>query len=131
MFKPEIKILVIDDMKTMRKIVQKALTDIGFKTFVEAADGVEGWTQITSAQPKFDLIISDWNMPNCSGLDLLKRLRADGTHKSTPFLLLTAESEASQVMEAIKAGVDDYLVKPFSADSLKGKLENISKKRAA
>ena len=131
MIKSEIKILIIDDMKTMRKIVQKSLNDLGFKNITEAADGVEGWTQISSAQPKFDFVISDWNMPNCSGIDLLKRVRADGTHKGTPFLLLTAESEASQVMEALKAGVDDYLVKPFNTVSLQSKMENASKKRSA
>ena len=131
MFKPEAKILVIDDMRTMRKIVQKSLNDMGFKNITEAADGTEGWTQISVAKPKFDLVISDWNMPNCSGLDLLKRVRADGNHKSTPFVLLTAESEASQVIEALKAGVDDYLVKPFNTVSLQSKLENVFKKRSA
>src|SRR4051812_46269754 len=129
MFSPDITILVVDDMKTMRKIVQKACTELGFKNFDEAEDGAKGWEVINANSPAIGLVISDWNMPNCSGLDLLKRLRADSRFKNTPFLLLTAESEASQVAAAVAAGVDNYMVKPFTADALREKLQVVYKKR--
>src|SRR4051812_20369494 len=106
MFDASITILIVDDMKTMRRLVQKACTDLGFKNFVEAEDGAKGWEAIQN-NPAIGLIISDWNMPNCTGLDLLKRVRASEKSKNLPFLLLTAESEASQVATAIQAGVDN------------------------
>ena len=130
MFDPNIKILVVDDMSTMRKIVMKNLQGMGYKNFVEAADGIQAWEALTIPGAGIDLIISDWNMPKSTGLDLLKRVRADGRFKAVPFLLVTAENEASQVMEALKAGVSNYVVKPFTAVSLKEKLEATYKKYA-
>jgi two-component system, chemotaxis family, chemotaxis protein CheY len=79
----------------------------------------------------FGLIISDWNMPNCSGLDFLKRMRGDQRFKKTPFVLVTAESEGHQVAEALKSGVDQYVIKPFNKDALLGKLAQVHKKYAA
>lgn len=128
MFDFSTKILVVDDMLTMRKIVSKSCRDIGFKDITEAADGVIAWDLISNANPAFGLIISDWNMPNCTGLDLLKRVRSDSRFKTMPFVLLTAESEQHQVMEAVKAGVSNYVIKPFTADILKQKLEATHKK---
>ncbi len=128
MFAPTTKILIADDMTTMRKIVMKACKELGFAAFFEAADGQIAW-QVLNENPDIGLVISDWNMPNCSGLDLLKRVRADGRFKSTlPFMLVTAENEAAQVAEAIKAGVDGYVVKPFAANALAAKLGEIHKK---
>ena len=127
MFDKGTKILVVDDMMTMRKIVMKNLRELGFEHFVEAADGQKAW-EAMQADPTFGLIVSDWNMPNCSGLDLLKRVRADGVRKLVPFVLLTAESEGHQVAEALKSGVDNYIVKPFSAESLQAKLSDTFKK---
>lgn len=129
MFDLSITILIVDDMTTMRKLVKKACTELGFKNFVEAADGALGWSAISSANPPINLVISDWNMPNCSGLDLLKRVRADSRYKDLPFMLLTAESEASQVATAVQAGVDNYMVKPFSSQALAEKLALVYKKR--
>jgi two-component system chemotaxis response regulator CheY len=129
MFDVKTKVLVVDDMLTMRKIVTKILKDLGFTDISEAQDGVEAWEKAQSG--KFGLIISDWNMPNCTGLEFLKKVRADANLSKTPFLLVTAEAEGHQVAEAIKSGVDQYVVKPFSKDGLKVKLESAHKKCAA
>lgn len=128
MFDLKTKVLVIDDMLTMRKVVTKILREIGFTDISEAPDGAKAW-DIINAQPQpFGLIISDWNMPNMSGLDLLKKVKADAKHKKTPFILVTAEAEQHQVAEAVKSGVDQYVVKPFTKVQLQGKLEMVSKK---
>lgn len=129
MFDPKTKVLVVDDMQTMRKIVMKIVKDLGFTDVHEANDGNEAWKQISNSGDKqFGLIISDWNMPNCTGLEFLRRVRGDQKFSKTPFLLVTAEAEGHQVAEAIKAGVDQYVVKPFSRDSLRDKLEAVHKK---
>jgi two-component system chemotaxis response regulator CheY len=131
MFDPKIRVLVVDDMSTMRKIVSKILKDMGFTNIVEAADGALAWEAINKSPEPIGLIISDWNMPNCSGLDLLRKVRTDAKTKRTPFLLVTAEAEQHQVAEAVKAGVDQYVVKPFSKDALEAKLTMVYKKYAA
>jgi two-component system chemotaxis response regulator CheY len=125
------QVLVVDDMTTMRKIVMKTLRDIGFSNFKEAADGSQAWEVITSSQPPIGIVISDWNMPNCTGLDLLKRVRADSRFKKLPFMLVTAEAEQHQIMDAVKAGVDQYVVKPFTKESLMDKLSLVHKKYQA
>ncbi|MES2525590.1 MAG: response regulator [Bdellovibrionota bacterium] len=130
MFDPSTKILVVDDMMTMRKIEMKILRELGFTDITEAGNGIEAWEALSKATVPFGLIISDWNMPNCSGLDLLKRLRADQKLKATPFVMVTAEAEKHQVFEAMKCGVDQYVVKPFNKDSLLTKLEQAWKKVA-
>ncbi len=128
MFDPKTRILIADDMMTMRKIVGKACKEIGFTDLTEAVDGTDAWQKVTEASPSFGLIISDWNMPNASGLDLLKRVRSDSRFGKTPFVLVTAESEQSQIVEAAKAGVSNYLIKPFTAASLREKLEQVHQK---
>ena len=128
MFDLKSRILIVDDMMTMRKIVGKACKEIGFSDLTEAVDGVDAWQKVTEANPGFSFIVSDWNMPNASGLDLLKRVRSDSRFGKIPFLLVTAESEQSQIVEAIKAGVSNYLVKPFTSESLREKLESIHQK---
>ena len=128
MFSPTTKILIVDDMMTMRKLVGKICKELGFTDLSEAVDGAKAWEAVAAANPPFGLIISDWNMPNSTGLDLLKRIRADSRFGKTPFLMVTAEAEAHQVSEAVKSGVDNYVVKPFDKDTLKGKLEAIHKK---
>ncbi len=128
MFDLSIQVLIVDDMGTMRKLVTKACKGVGFTNFTEAADGALAWDALTNAPAPIGLIISDWNMPNCTGIDFLRRVRADGRYKHLPFLLVTAESEASQVVEAVKAGVSGYIVKPFSAETLAEKLEQVHKK---
>lgn len=130
MFDLSTRILVVDDMLTMRKIVSKTCQTLGFKNIVEAADGALAWEVLNSADAQVGLVISDWNMPNCTGVDLLKRVRADSRFKHLPFLLVTAESESSQVMEALKAGVTGYVVKPFNAETLGKQIEEAHKKTA-
>ncbi|HEX4923864.1 MAG TPA: response regulator [Bdellovibrionales bacterium] len=122
------KILVVDDMNTMRRIIIKALGEMGFTKVAEAPDGQVAWEKIMADQKAgapFDLIVSDWNMPNMKGIELLKRVRETSELKKTPFILVTAETEASQVKEAAQLGVSDYLTKPFAAGLLKEKVLRI------
>lgn len=126
--KANMKILVVDDMATMRKIIKNMLNKIGFTNIVEADDGATALPQIDSAielgEP-FEFVISDWNMPNMSGLDFLKKLRARDDTNKLPFLMITAEAEQSNVITAVQAGVSNYIVKPFSAQTLKEKIDKI------
>ncbi len=122
MYDPKIKVLLVDDMLTMRKIVSRACRDIGFTNLIDTTDGQKAWEILNSSEHVIELIISDWDMPNCTGLDLLKRVRGDGRFKNMPFVLLTAESDGHRVAEALKAGVDNYIVKPFTSEVLKTKL---------
>jgi two-component system chemotaxis response regulator CheY len=128
MFDSKTRVLVVDDMMTMRKIVSKNVKELGFTDLTEAGDGVKAWEAISNAASPFGLVISDWNMPNCSGLDLLKRIRADSRFKTLPFLMVTAEAELHQIQEAVKSGVDNYVIKPFTTQTLKEKLELVYKK---
>lgn len=127
MFDLKIRVLVVDDMMTMRKLVGKICRDIGFSDLVEATDGAKGWEAITTSSPPVGLVISDWNMPNATGLDLLKRVRSDSRFGSLPFVMVTAEAEQHQILEAVKAGVSTYIIKPFTADILREKLEAVHK----
>ncbi|MFZ3229459.1 MAG: response regulator [Pseudobdellovibrio sp.] len=128
MFNPNTKFLVADDFSTMRKIVKKVLDELGYKNVVEAVDGKNALEVIKEAhksgQP-IEFVISDWNMPNMQGIDLLKACKADADFKSLPFMLVTAESEQSQILEAAKAGVSEYVIKPFNAATLKAKIERV------
>lgn len=128
MFDLKTRVLIVDDMSTMRKIVMKVCKELGFTDLQEAADGAQAFEVITNSNPPIGLIISDWNMPNCTGLDLLKRVRGDSRFKKLPFILVTAEAEQHQILEAVKAGVDQYVVKPFNQETLKVKLELAHKK---
>lgn len=128
MFDPKTRILVADDMMTMRKLVVKSLKEMGFTDFVEAADGRLAWEALSGANPPIGLIISDWNMPNSTGVDLLRRVRAESKYKHLPFVLVTAEAEKTQVAEAVQAGVTNYVVKPFTTETLKDKLLAAHKK---
>lgn len=131
MFDLNTKVHVVDDMMTMRKLVIKICREIGFKEISEASNVGDAWQAISTADKPFGLVISDWNMPNATGLDLLKRVRGDAKFAKLPFVLVTAESEAHQIMSAIEAGVSGYVVKPFTTDTLKEKLEAAHKKSTA
>jgi len=124
-----IKVLVVDDMMVMRKVIIKACKEIGFSDFTEAEDGIQAWDVMN--QTDFGLVISDWNMPKCTGLNLLKKIRQNSKLKSIPFVLLTAESEKDQVMEAIQSGVDSYITKPFTAAIVQKKLNEVFKKKVS
>ena len=126
-----IPILIVDDFSTMRRIVKGCLKELGFNNITEAEDGKIALDKLKNGGHSFKLVISDWNMPNCTGLEFLKRVRADSRFKNLPFLLLTAEGEAEQVKEAILAGVDGYVLKPFTHESLTQKLEQTYKKRVS
>lgn len=123
----KMKILVVDDFSTMRRIVKNILKQIGFSDIDEAEDGNNALLKLK--QEKFDMVVSDWNMPNMTGLDLLKAIRADSAINSMPVLMVTAEAKKENVLEAIQAGVNNYVVKPFTADTLKDKIEKIFDKR--
>lgn len=119
----DMKILVVDDFSTMRRIVKNLLKELGFSHFDEADDGSSAWPMVQTG--KYDFIVSDWNMPEMTGLQLLKNVRADEKLKDTPFLLITAEAKRSQILEAAQAGVDGYIVKPFTAATLNEKIQKI------
>jgi two-component system, chemotaxis family, chemotaxis protein CheY len=123
------KVLVVDDFATMRKIVRNILKQIGFENITEAEDGNAALRVIKSES--IGLVVTDWNMPNMTGLDLLREIRKDPQTADTPVLMVTAEGLKENVMEAVKAGVNNYVVKPFTAEVLQEKLEHIFKKRAS
>lgn len=126
MFPLETKILIIDDMPTMRELVRSTLKGMGYKNIVEAADGDEGLQvlmQNMATALQIELVISDWNMPKMKGMELLKHVRATADWVNLPFVLLTSEAERDQVTEAVLAGVSQYIVKPFSAKIFEDKLK--------
>jgi len=128
MFPIDTKILVVDDMGTMRKIVAKTLKNFGYTDITDADDGSTAWPKIELASESgkpFQLIISDWNMPLLSGLELLKKVRGTNKIQKTPFILLTAEAESTNIVEAVSAGVNDYIIKPFQPITLKEKLDRV------
>jgi len=120
-------VLVVDDFLTMRRILKNILKQVGFKTMDEAEDGAQALDMIKNADPQFDLIIADWNMPKMTGIELLKAIRADPELKHLPVIMVTAEAQKSRVLEAVQAGVSNYIVKPFTADTVKTKLEQVFK----
>lgn len=120
-------ILIVDDFSTMRRIVKNCLKQLGFDNVTEADDGQTAWTKLQNGETEFKLIISDWNMPNMMGIDLLRAVRADEKFKGVPFLMVTAEGQKDNIIEAAKAGVTNYVIKPFTADILQQKLEAIFK----
>lgn len=128
MFPPDTRILVIDDMPTIRDLVKNQLKTMGFKYIVEAGDGEAGLTTLVksvTANSPIELVICDWNMPKLTGLELLKQVRSTPDWAELPFVLLTSESERDQVTEAILAGVSQYMVKPFSPKTFEDKLKTV------
>jgi len=122
----KMRILVVDDFSTMRRIVKNILKQLGYTEIEEAEDGVQALAKLREKSCSF--IISDWNMPNMSGLDLLKNVRNDEALKHLPFLMVTAESEKDNILAAVGAGVSNYIVKPFTAEVLKEKMEKVLEK---
>jgi len=121
------KILIVDDFSTMRRIEKNILKHIGFTNIDEAGDGSEALQKLRAK--KYDFIISDWNMPVMEGIELLRAVRADESLKHLPFLMVTAEAEKASVLLAIKEGVSNYIVKPFTEDVIKAKIEQIFSKK--
>ena len=122
----DIKILIVDDFATMRKVVRNLLKQSGYENIIEAEDGVTAMRVLKTQ--KIDFVISDWNMPNMSGIELLKAVRADEDISKTPFLMVTAEALQDNVVAAVKAGVSNYIVKPFTAEILNEKIQKIMEK---
>lgn len=117
------KILIVDDFSTMRRIIKNLLHELGFNNTSEADDGATALPMLKAGG--FDFLITDWNMPNMTGIDLLKAVRADPALASMPVLLVTAEAKREQIVEAAQAGVNGYIVKPFTAETLKEKIKKI------
>ncbi|CAA0323770.1 chemotaxis protein CheY [Alteromonas macleodii] len=117
------KILVVDDFSTMRRIIKNLLKDLGFSNIQEADDGSTALPMLQ--QGDFDFVVTDWNMPGMQGIDLLRAIRADDKLKHLPVLMVTAEAKKEQIVAAAQAGVNGYVVKPFTAATLKEKLDKI------
>ncbi len=118
-----LKFLVVDDFSTMRRIVRNLLKELGFTNVDEAEDGIAALAKLRSSS--FDFVVSDWNMPNMTGLDLLKEIRADANLKHLPVLMVTAEAKKENIVSAAQAGASGYVVKPFTAATLEEKLNKI------
>ena len=117
------RFLVVDDFSTMRRIVRNLLKELGFVNVQEAEDGVDALVKLRAAE--FDFVVSDWNMPNMTGLELLKQIRADAKLKHLPVLMVTAEAKKENIIEAAQSGASGYVVKPFTAATLDEKLKKI------
>jgi two-component system chemotaxis response regulator CheY len=122
---PRMKFLVVDDFSTMRRIVRNLLKELGYSNTEEAEDGIVALNMLRN--DKFDFVVSDWNMPNMTGIDLLKSIRADENLKNLPVLMITAEARKENIIEAAQSGANGYIVKPFTAATLDEKLNKIFK----
>ncbi|MAA76355.1 MAG: response regulator [Salinisphaeraceae bacterium] len=120
---PEMKILVVDDFPTMRRIVKNLLHDLGYRNIQEADDGATAFPMLAGGD--FEFLVTDWNMPEVTGLELLQKVRANAATAKLPVLMVTAEASKEQIVAAAQAGVNGYIVKPFTAATLKEKLDRI------
>ncbi len=121
------RILVVDDFSTMRRIIKNILKQLGFTNVVDADDGTTAWEILN--KDKIDFIISDWNMPKMSGIELLRKVRASEEFADIPFLMVTAEGQQENVIEAVQAGVSNYIVKPFTPETFEQKIKKIFEKK--
>ncbi len=129
MYDQNMKILVVDDFSTMRRIIKNILKEIGYTNVDEADDGSTALEKLKSS--RFDFVVTDWNMPNMPGIELLKAIRQDPELKATPVLMVTAEAAKENVVTAVAAGVNNYIVKPFTAAALKERIDLILDKLKA
>jgi two-component system chemotaxis response regulator CheY len=120
---PNMKILIVDDMATMRRIVKNILKQLGFSNVEEAENGQDGLQKLRT--DTFGFVVSDWNMPVMTGIDMLRAIRADDKLKAIPVLMVTAEAQQANLVEAIQAGVSNYIVKPFTAETMQEKMAKI------
>jgi two-component system chemotaxis response regulator CheY len=123
MSQPDLKFLVVDDFATMRRIIRNLLNELGFNNVDDAEDGVSALVKLRS--DRFDFVVSDWNMPNMNGIELLRTIRADEQLRRLPVLMVTAEAKKENILAAAQAGASGYVVKPFTAATLDEKLTNI------
>lgn len=119
----DMKILVVDDFSTMRRIIKNLLRDLGFANVTEADDGTSALPMLVKGN--YDFLVTDWNMPGMQGIDLLKAIREDPELAALPILMVTAEAKKDQIIAAVQAGVNGYVLKPFTAQTLKGKIDKI------
>jgi len=119
-----LKLLVVDDSSTMRRIIKNTLSRIGHKDVLEAEDGAVGW-EVLQSNPDIDVLITDWNMPEMNGLELVQKVRAEVQYEDMPIIMVTTEGGKTEVITALKAGVNNYIVKPFTPQVLKEKLEDV------
>lgn len=122
-FDPNMRVLVVDDFSTMRRIVKNILRQIGFTNIVEADDGTTAWEVLNKDNIEF--VISDWNMPQMTGIELLRKVRSSEEFADMPFLMVTAEAQQENIIEAVQAKVSNYVVKPFTAEIMKQKIDKI------
>ncbi len=118
------KVLVVDDSSTMRRIIVNTLARLGYKDTIQGGDGVEGWDALT-ANEDVGIVITDWNMPNMNGLEFVKKIRAEDKYNDVPIIMVTTEGGKAEVITALKAGVNNYIVKPFTPQVLKEKLQAV------
>jgi len=122
----EMRILVVDDFSTMRRIIKNILRQLGYNNIVEADDGSTAWEVLN--KEKIDFVISDWNMPQMPGIELLRKVRSSEVFAEMPFLMVTAEAQQENIIEAVQAKVSNYIVKPFTAETLGQKIDKIFEK---
>jgi two-component system, chemotaxis family, chemotaxis protein CheY len=122
-FDPNMRVLVVDDFSTMRRIVKNILRQIGFTNIVEADDGTTAWEVLN--KDRIEFVISDWNMPQMTGIELLRKVRSSEEFADMPFLMVTAEAQQENIIEAVQAKVSNYVVKPFTAEIMKQKIDKI------
>ncbi len=120
---PNMKILIVDDFSTMRRIIKNLLRDLGYNNTAEADDGQTALPQLQNGN--FDFLVTDWNMPGMTGIELLKHVRADENLAKLPVLMVTAEAKREQIVDAAQCGVNGYIIKPFTAATLKEKIDKI------
>ncbi|MGE3842152.1 MAG: response regulator [Vicinamibacterales bacterium] len=117
------RFLIVDDSSTMRRIIINTLTKLGYEDFIEASNGKEGMAQVTAGGVNF--VITDWNMPEMSGIDFIRTLRTMDGHSQTPVLMVTTNAAKDDIVEALRAGVNNYVVKPFTPDTMKEKIGSV------
>ncbi|MGE4294955.1 MAG: chemotaxis response regulator CheY [Campylobacterales bacterium] len=118
------KILVVDDSSTMRRIIKNTLNRLGYKDLFEAENGAQAW-EVLQQNPEIGVLVTDWNMPEMNGLELVQKVRAEQRYTDLPIIMVTTEGGKTEVITALKAGVNNYIVKPFTPDVLKEKLEAV------
>ncbi len=122
-YNPNMRVLVVDDFSTMRRIIKNILRQLGFTNVVEADDGTTAWDILN--KDKIEFVISDWNMPQMTGIELLRKVRSSEEFADMPFLMVTAEAQQENIIEAVQAKVSNYIVKPFTAEVMKQKIDKI------
>ena len=122
-YNKDMRVLVVDDFSTMRRIIKNILRQLGFTNIIEADDGSTAWETLN--KDKIDFVISDWNMPKMPGIELLRKVRGSEEFANMPFLMVTAEAQQENIIEAVQAKVSNYIVKPFTAETLGQKIDKI------